>query len=129
MIMLLTIFLNSCKTKIICAQIKSAEIKPLKLCDISFQFKRCRCRCFDINKWNTLPIKQCTELATYADENPQSFTPENIDSSLDKISQSESVNLPIESCDAIGGFTLNDMAKEIMPNIKKLNAVKNDYCQ
>ena len=67
-ILLLTIFsLSSCRSferQVICKEIDSYKIKPSPMCDISFKFNRCRCRCFDYNKWETLSdIKQCKKLS------------------------------------------------------------------
>jgi hypothetical protein len=78
------------------------------LYDISFQFDRCRGRCFDLNEWKALPMNMCAGMESYA--------------------LAESINLPLESCEGIAGFTIEDMAVEIRPKIKKLDAIKKDYC-
>jgi hypothetical protein len=108
MMLLWMIFLSSCKTKIICAQINSAKIKPVMIYDVSFQFNRCRGRCLDVNKWETVPLNQC------------SGTQEDL---------GDSVNFPLESCEGIAGFPFDDIANNIRPNIKKLDAIKEDYCK
>lgn len=101
-------FLTSCKTKIICNEIKRATIKPLAWCDISFKPKaRCRCRCFDMNKNKTVSDRQC-------DTEDQLFT---------------SGNYPIEECDQIAGPTIKDWAKYVRPNIKRLQSIKETYCK
>lgn len=107
-ILLILFSITSCKTKIVCSQIESAKIAPLILYDISFQFNRCRARCFDLNKWVTLPLNQCAGMEGY--------------------NLSESANLPLESCEGVAGFSIDDMAKEIRPKIKKLDSIKIDYC-
>lgn len=108
MMLLWMIFLTSCKTKIICAQINSAKIKPIMIYDVSFKYSRCRGRCLDINNWTTVPLNQCAGVA------------EDL---------GESVNLPLESCEGISGFVVEDIADDIRPNIKKLDAIKADYCK
>jgi hypothetical protein len=108
MTMPLMTFLSSCRDQIICSQIKSAEIKPIELCDISFKFNRCRCRCFNVNSWETLPMNKC------------SGTGQDLPDTID---------FPIESCDGVAGFYVNDMAVEIRPKIKELNTIKGDYCK
>lgn len=105
------LFLSSCKGKIICSQVKKAEIKPLMLFDISFQFNRCRGRCFDLNTWSNLPINQCI--------GESEFLP---------IIENNSVNYPLEYCDGIAGFTIEDMALNVRPNIKILDQIKKDNC-
>ena len=122
MILLLTISLSSCRTAIVCSQINSAQIKPLKLCDASFQFNRCRCRCFDMNKWQTLPLNQCGMELNHNEE--------GVNKILGVTEQlSDTVNYPLEACDGFVGFNADDMANEIRPKIKKLDAIKGDYCK
>ncbi len=103
------IFTVSCKTKIICQQVESTKIKPIILSEVSFEFMRCRIRCFDFNEWKELDMKQCKGFESLTDE--------------------KSINLPIEACDGIAGFSNEDMAIEVKPKIKKLNAIKNDVCK
>jgi len=113
------IFLTSCKDKIICKEIKSYAIKPLVLYDVSFQFNRCRARCFNANKWITLPINSCPELSAYASDYPETFQ-------ITK--DGETVNLPLEQCEGVSGFYLNDMATELRPKIKSLDSLKTENC-
>lgn len=106
--MLLMTFLVGCKTKIICRQIKSAIIRPLPLCDISFQFNRCRCSCFDINKFQSVNDNACT----WPDGN-----------------EFKSGDYPIKTCEGVSGFFNEDWAIEVRPKIKKLARLKEDYCK
>lgn len=97
-ILLLTTFLGSCRsvqTSVICSEIRNQEINPVELCDISFQFLRCRCRQFDMNSW---------------------------------ASTSEAVDYPLEHCDGMAGFKLDDMALEIRPKVKALYRLKENLC-
>lgn len=71
---LLCLSASSCgtlQTKIVCAQLERHEIKPVKACDISFKFNRCRCRDFDFNKWEALsapvdlPLEACEGISGF----------------------------------------------------------------
>ena len=88
MIGLLTIFSISCK---------GPKIKPKIMCDISFEFERCRCRCYDLMNIKTTSPKRC-----------------NVES------EEDNWNLPIESCDEISGFFIQDLAKKIIPKARKI---------
>jgi len=103
-IVLATIFLVSCRGALICKEIKSTVIKPLVNCDISLEFKRCRCRCFNLNNFTKLDDKLCGE-------------------------DFESGNYPIETCNNVAGFILDDWTTEIKPKIKKLDRIKRDNCK
>jgi hypothetical protein len=97
-ILLLTISLVSCRSierQMICKELKNQEIKPVTLCDISFQFNRCRCRTFNFNKWQALDAP---------------------------------VNLPIEACEGMAGFKLEEIATEISPKIKAMGRLKDNLC-
>lgn len=120
MITLLMMFSISCKQQVICSQIKSAEIKFHPMYDVSFQFNRCRVRCFDINKWETVEASLCKELDGYLPQ-VQSFT--------ENKKTFEGINLPIKECEGIAGFKLEDIAADVRPNIKKLDSIKQDYCK
>lgn len=103
--LLLTTFLVSCKTKIICAEIKRNKFKAVPFCDISFKpVARCRCRCFDLNDYETVEDLACGE----------NFT---------------SGNFPLEECDQIAGPSLQDWAVEIRPKIKRYSQVRDTYCK
>lgn len=94
--------------KIVCAQVKSYEMKPLVLCDVSFQFNRCRCRCFDPNTWQSLPLNQCKEFEG---------------------AQGDAIRYAINHCEGLVGFFDVDIATEIKPKVNALNGVKKDYCE
>lgn len=105
-ILLLMIFLTaaSCKqAKVVCKQIRKTDIKALPLCDISFQFNRCTCSCYDLETNTNVNDKYCGE----------GF---------------ESKAYPLETCEGLAGFFVEDWAKEVIPKIKKLNTIKKDYC-
>jgi len=101
------ISLASCKTKLICAQVNSATIKPIVLCDLSMQFNRCRCRCFNLNAWDEVEDKACK----WAHDEPF-----------------KKGDYPIDYCEGIAGFYLEDIAREVKPKVKKLSKIKSDYC-
>ena len=106
--MALTIFLlSSCKTKLVCSQVRSAEVKALPLCDISLQFNQCFCRCFDLNKWREVSDNSCKW--KYGDFKNGSY--------------------PLKTCEGLSGFFIEDMALEVKPKIKKLSKIKSDYCR
>jgi len=87
-ISLLTIFSISCK---------GPKIKPKIMCDVSFEFERCRCRCYDLMNIKTTSPERC-----------------------DVESNEENWNLPIEYCDEITGFYAEDLAKKIIPKARKI---------
>lgn len=105
--LLLMIFLASCKTRIICSQIKSNTIKPIALCDLSLQFNRCRCRCFNPNTWSEVNDNLCS----WKYEEPF-----------------KKGDYPIDYCEGIAGFFIEDIAREVKPKVKNLNRIKSDYC-
>ncbi len=110
---LLTISLVSCRsveTKLVCAQIARHQIKPVQLCDVSFKYNRCRCRCFNFNSWDALPADKCSEFNGL-------------------ISAGNAVDFPIEHCEGVAGFFLEDAALNVRPNIKALDKIKNNLCQ
>jgi len=76
---------------------KGPKIKPKILCDVSFEFDRCRCRCYDLMKIKTTEPIRC-----------------DIDS------ESKAWNLPIEECEGITGFYAKDLTKKILPKLKKI---------
>lgn len=105
MITLPMIFLSiSCKTKIICNQVNSARIENMRLCDLSLQFNRCRCRCFNINEFKTVEDAACGE-------------------------DFQGGNHPIDYCEGISGFFVEDWAKEMKPKVKKLSNIRKDWCE
>jgi hypothetical protein len=119
-------FLSGCNTierKLLCQQIKDYTIKPIPMCDVSFQFARCRCRCFDYNNWEALPLNKCER---FQEERPSLIS--EMDQETKKRNQVEVVDFNIGYCDGIGGFFAADAAQEVRPNIKALADVKKDYC-
>lgn len=125
MILTWTIFLSSCKSQIVCSQIKSATIAPVPLCDISITFNRCRCRCMDVNKWDTLPLSECADLPLH--EGAVSYQ----DPWAKKLNMSreEAINYPLSFCDGFAGFHFSAIASEIRPKVKQLNVIKEDNCK
>jgi hypothetical protein len=109
-ILLMILCLSGCRsvnTQIICAQLETHKINPIKSCDVSFKFNRCRCRCFDFNTWERLDWKKCGV----------------------EEEGSEPISYPIESCEGISGFFLDEAAVEIRPNIKAMSRLKDNLCQ
>lgn len=109
MILLVTIFLiASCNgtiaRKVICAELTRIEIKPFITRDLSLQFNRCRLKCFDINKWETVPDKLCGEKFV-------------------------SGNYALEECDETIGMTKEIWAKEIRPKIIRMNEIRRTNCK
>ena len=107
---LLMIFsLSACRSfeqQIICKEIDSYQIKPTPLCDISFQFNRCRCRCLYLkNDLQTVDPKKCG--LDWA-ENVKDF--------------------PIEHCEGIAGFFVEDIAKHIRPEALETKQCFEDSC-
>jgi len=129
-ILLLTTFLISgCKNqKFICAEIKSARVAPVAMYDVSFVFNRCRVRCFDVNKWETLPLNSCPQLTPPEYED---FLVENNEDELKKLGlkgSAEAVNLDINDCEGVIGFKVDSIANELRPKIKRLHSLKVDSC-
>ena len=72
------------------------KVKPKLSCDVSFKFDRCRCRCLDIYNQKTTDPKECD---------------------LDWAEDTR--NFPLEQCEGIAGFYLEDITKEIIPQARK----------
>lgn len=122
--LLLMTFSVSCKNqKFICAEIKKSEIPPTVMHNINFQFNRCRVRCFDLNKWEALPIKDCPELNPLAEQG-FSVSQEVNENGVTE----ESINLEISACDGIIGFSADDASKKVRPSVKALANIKKDSC-
>ncbi len=90
--------------RLTCNQIRSAKIDSLPLCDISFQNNRCRCRCFNLTDYEVVNDNQCG----------QHF---------------ESGNYPLETCEGIAGFPIEQWPKEIRPNVLKLQNLFSNLCK
>jgi hypothetical protein len=111
--MFLALGASNCTTYtsgVICGQIRDNSIKPLPSGDISLQFARCRARCLDPNTWQALELKRC--IAHFPDAKPGEMAR----------------NFPLAKCEGLAGFFVEDIATEIRPKMKALNAIKNDYC-
>lgn len=117
--------LNSCRspnTQIVCAQLEEHKIPPMKSCDVSIKFSRCRCRCFNYNAWTELPLKSCPE-----------FTEEDRRDAV-KVRRKktgevyEAVNFPLEHCDGISGSFLNRISTDVRPHVKALSQIKENLC-
>lgn len=119
-ITLLTIFLVSCKNqKLICNEIKSVRVPPVVLKDVSFQFMRCRARCFDVNKWEALPIANCPEISHFD---------LNYDTNDLLNGSNEVVNLPLQECEGLAGFSIYDIGLFIKPTVKRLSEINEATC-
>ena len=97
MIVILMICLISCETP---------SFKPVLQCDISFKFDRCRCRCFDINKMETVGPKECGFDIDVPDW-----------------------NLSPEMCEGFVGFHYETWGRDIIPKAKELYRYYQDTCQ
>lgn len=128
--------LSSCKsfeTRLICEQIELYKIEPIKSCDISFQFDRCRCRCFDFNKWQALDAKFCPEFNNEVILNIVRFTDDKgirvAKAVATKTERFQAVDYPIEHCEGLSGYNIKDAAIKVRPNVKALNEVKEQLCK
>lgn len=71
MIALSMIFLASCRTTLVCNELRRQEIKDIEMCDINIKFDRCRCRMFDFNEWEATseavnhPLSYCDKLVGF----------------------------------------------------------------
>lgn len=96
------------RLKIIRADIKRSDIKPVVWCDIRIEegmSNRCRCRCFDLDAYKTVEETKCdTEEFTFIAD-----------------------NYPLEVCSGIGGTYLEVWNTDIAPNIKRLAKIKKKY--
>lgn len=109
MIMLLMVLLSSCKVnqKIVCSQIRSAKIKAMPICDISFEKNRCRCRCFNLTEYKIEKDDMCN----WSDG-----------------SDFKSGNYNIQTCEGIAGFFVEKWSSEVGPKFKKLNNLYGNLC-
>ena len=122
--------LNGCRSvtqKIICAQISDNEMKPLASGEISFQFSRCRARCLNPNTWAALKLKECTEAFPECKECNLDVA-EYPNRKCEPFCEDLSKNYPLQRCEGIAGFFVEDIALEIRPKLSALNAIKKDYC-
>ena len=103
---LLILLATSCRgvrKRIACGQIRSAQTDSKVKCDISFRFNRCKCSCFNLTEYATVDDKECGD-------------------------DFESGRFPLEACEGMMGFHINDWADEFRPKIKKLNSSFKNYC-
>lgn len=110
-LLLMILTLDGCVSvtqRLACAQIKKHQIPLVPKCEISFQFVRCRCRCFDYNNWNTVPLNKCERFAGEVG-NTKDFE--------------------LSYCDGIDGSFLSDEATAIRPNVKALANIRANLCE
>lgn len=113
LMMFLSLGVSSCGSvtrKIVCNQIHDNEMKPLASGQISLHFKHCLARCIDPNSWEYLELTNC----------PNEFPEAKAGEIVRKY--------PIENCEGIVGFFIEDIATEIRPKVTALNRIKEDYC-
>lgn len=97
-------FLASCKTKIVCKQIKKNLIDHIVIHTVKIKFNSCKVQCFDLNNWKTVGDKFCGD-------------------------DFKGGNYPLNECDEVQGFYVEDMATEVRPKIKDLARIREDYCK
>lgn len=90
--------------KLTCKQIRAAKIKSLPLCDVSFQYNRCRCRCFNLTEYKRVEDAQCGE-------------------------DFESGDYDLEQCEGLAGFIAEEWPREVEPKIKKLQNLYGNLCR
>lgn len=91
-------FLSGCE--------KCWKVQPRQSCDVSFQFNRCRCRCLSLkNDLQTVDPKLC---------------------GLDW--KTDVKDFPIEHCEGVAGFFLEDIAKHIRPEALETKQCFEDSC-
>lgn len=112
---------------ILCA-CKGPAITPQINADINFKFNRCRLRCYDFKEVDIAPDYKCNKFYKRGDI-PQNFptyfrvaTAQNGNDYLKFIPG----NYPIEACDKITGFFLEDFAKKIKPEAVRLKEYYQD---
>ena len=91
------------------------------MCDMSFQFDRCRCRCWDIKKTKTVDPERCSkEIINHMGQNEH-----------DEWIGSEkwSYNYPLVKCDMFSGYHLDTWATYIIPKIHEAKQYKKDRCE
>lgn len=111
-IVLLTPLLISSKctrtdVRVTCAQIASARVDNLPLCDLSFEKNRCRCRCFNLTDYQIVDEKKCK-------------WPDG--------SNFQAKDYDIYTCEGIGGFFVEEWASEVKPKLKKLRNLYGNLC-
>lgn len=128
-LLLMTFCLSGCRTfetKLVCGQIAKHQIKPLPMCDVSFQFARCRCRCFDYNSWDAINLKTCER---FKDEVPTLVKEVREINGEKIIKEVEVVDFNIGYCEGVAGFFVSDAALHVKPQIKALHTIYGNLCQ
>ena len=108
------------------------KIKPLILCDASIKFDRCRCRCYNLNESKSVENEKCgLNSKRYVLKDVDLMTDDEISDVwglLDNEKAEIGINFPIERCDQIAGFSLNDWAINIDPWQKEIRQFYKDEC-
>jgi hypothetical protein len=110
--MLSTTLILSCNTinqALVCKQIKKHAIPLSPKCSPSWKFDRCRCRCFDYNKWETVDLNKCERFSGFS-------------------SGETEYDFELDYCEGVDGSFLADEAVNIRPNVKALHALKGNLC-
>lgn len=107
-IILLTICLvvTSCKDRFVkrlCKKVRTAEVKSLPLCDLSWSDQTCTCSCYNLNESTSVDDINCGE-------------------------DFKSGTYHAEVCDGIAGFYTEDWVGEVIPKMKRLEIIKETYC-
>lgn len=104
MILVLMTACNSLERKLICKDVQRQEINSMPFYDVSFQFNRCRVRCFNLTDYTIVDDSECGP----------SFV---------------SGNYPLSACEGVQGFITEEWAAEVRPKLKNLRSVYLDECQ
>ena len=84
---------------------QAPRIKPQIVCDYSYQFDRCRCRCYDNMKLKRVPPIECNQ---FFDE--------------------EEWEISLHECDGLTGWFIDDVNIEVLPWAKKTRQYYKDKC-
>lgn len=96
--MLLMIFLSSCNSHQL-------------FCDISFEEDRCRCRCLSTESLEIADKEKCEK---------------DWEKYFYGIPEVHPINYEVEACEGIGGFRVEEIAKDIIPMINEERAACED---
>lgn len=110
--------------KLTCAQIRSAKIDSLPICDLSFEKNRCRCRCFNLTDYKTVKNSACNRKFKNEDYIPDYFEydPDK------KLYKFISGDYDVYSCEGISGFQITDWPTEVRPKVRKLKNLYGNLC-
>ena len=104
-ILLKILFLTSCQSKFI------------PVADISIHFNRCQVLCYDYKNLKIVDDKNCNKKIS---ENYKPFYSKELDGNAKEYLRfNSSSNYPIEYCDKVFGFYLEDFAKKVKPELNK----------